>query len=277
MSDVIHYHGGPIWGHKGEIAKSVWHNSGAFVSYIRPDQLKLALEVSPSVVLDNGAFSAWRRGVDIDWLKFWTFVDEYADRLDWWIVPDVVDGDEFDNDALIAQTPAGLRKRAAPVWHLHESIDRLKRLCDQFDRVCLGSSGEYARPKSSAWHQRIFDALNAISDGAGRLPCQLHGLRMLDKDILSEYPLSSADSTNLARNVPLDGSFPNGPSCKFARAKILKNRIEQAIPPKFWNSGLRSIQPWQVKTQKVKTNDKRFDLRPIDHPDQLSLFGDPAG
>jgi hypothetical protein len=49
----------------------------------------------------------------------------------------------------------------APVWHLHESLDRLRRLCDYTNRVCFGSSGAYAT-------RRVEEAFNAISDPAGR-------------------------------------------------------------------------------------------------------------
>jgi hypothetical protein len=53
----------------------------------------------------------------------------------------------------------------APVWHLHESLDRLRRLCDYTNRVCFGSSGAYAtfRPLF-----RVEDLVDGAAGDAGR-------------------------------------------------------------------------------------------------------------
>jgi hypothetical protein len=58
---------------------------------------------------------------------------------------------------------------------------------------------------------------------------KLHGLRMLNKDIFMHVPLSSADSTNVARNIGIDKAW-NGsayaPASKETRAAVLVERIE---------------------------------------------------
>ncbi|MDI8978138.1 MFS transporter, partial [Salmonella enterica subsp. enterica serovar Lubbock] len=41
-----------------------------------------------------------------------------------------------DNDALIAKLPRCFKDKAAPVWHLHESLHRLVELCREWPRVC---------------------------------------------------------------------------------------------------------------------------------------------
>lgn len=254
MARVVHYHGGPIWGLKGEVAKIAWAGAGAFVSYHRPDQLELALTAAAKVWLDNGAFSVWKKGIEIDWNEFWAFAEKYIDRLDAWVVPDVIEGSERDNDLLIEQCPNHMKKGAVPVWHMHESLERLLRLAEDWPRIAFGSSGEYSRPKSAPWHSRIAEAFDCLANADGSIPVYVHMMRGLDRDILSEYPFRSGDSTNLARNVPLDSSFPRGPSCKLERAKIIKERIEQSSPPKIWLGGLRSIQTWQNKVVKQKVS-----------------------
>lgn len=58
---------------------------------------------------------------------------------------------------------------------------------------------------------------------------KIHGLRMLNKDIFTHVPLSSADSTNVARNIGIDKSWvgsPYAPASKETRTQVLVERIE---------------------------------------------------
>lgn len=58
---TTHYHGGPLWG-GDELLKALYRNTGALISYARPDQIKKIAEIRCKLVLDNGAFSTWRNG-----------------------------------------------------------------------------------------------------------------------------------------------------------------------------------------------------------------------
>lgn len=52
---------------------------------------------------------------------------------------------------------------------------------------------------------------------------------MLNKDIFTHVPLSSADSTNVARNIGIDKSWvgsPYAPASKETRTQVLVERIE---------------------------------------------------
>ena len=70
----------------------------------------------------------------------------------------------------------------------------------------------------------------------GRPLCRLHGLRMLSVEIYRHLPLSSADSTNVARNIGLDGRWRGAyqPSNKAMRAAILTQRIESHNSASEW-------------------------------------------
>ena len=200
---TIHFHGSPIWGAKGKIARIAHTGSGAFVSFERPDQIRLAFDCADTVCIDNGAFSKFNSGKVQDWNDYYDrFIPKWFDndKLRFFVIPDDITGDECDNDKLISQLPQDLKKKAAPVWHMHESIDRLIRLCENWEWVCLGSSGEFASVRSAAWKARIREAFLTIKNL--ELPTKLHGLRMLDGRVLGNYPLDSADSTNLACNIP---------------------------------------------------------------------------
>lgn len=199
---VHHYHGTPIWGQSGKVLRLAVTGAGAFVSFARMDQIKACFEHAEKIGFDNGAFSAWKRGIIIDWSKFYRKVEELYDndKLEFFVIPDVIEGGETDNDDLISKLPAHLRGKAAPVWHLHESIERLVELCENWPRVCFGSSGEYAVIRTKQWHQRMMQAFGEIYIRRG-LQTKIHGLRMLDGRIVGNYPLHTADSTNLACNV----------------------------------------------------------------------------
>lgn len=251
---IHHYHGSPIWGAKGEVCKIAVSGAGSFVSYARPDQIELSLKHAGMVSIDNGAFSHWKKG-DGD-KKFWT--DFYAwlmryyhnPKVNFFVIPDVVEGGEEENDKLIRELPSMFKGKAVPVWHLHESLERLVKLCEEWPRVCFGSSGQYAVIRTAAWHQRMKDAFTEIYIKR-QLRTKIHGLRMLDGRVLGNYPLDTADSTNLACNVPkFDVKYPeltraireaecnsklNDKELKEVilkgRCAVLKNTIEKVMPP----------------------------------------------
>jgi hypothetical protein len=168
------------------------------VSFADPRDIEVCHEIGESVMLDNGAFSRWRQGKPTDWPGYYGWCDRWLDHWTTWaVIPDVIDGDEGQNDVLIAEWPFG--DRGAPVWHLHESLERLARLCSEWPLVCLGSSGEYATPGAPAWHRRMADVMRIACDDRGRPVTRLHMLRGLGF-AGGPYPFYSADSTNVARN-----------------------------------------------------------------------------
>lgn len=244
---MIHYHGLPIW--PNTAAARTINNGHAFVSFHRPDQLGLVLECASSFAVDNGAFSAWKSGEPItDWRLFYEWVAELHryPSFDFAVIPDVIDGDEAANDALIETWP--WRERAphvgAPVWHLHESLERLERLALTWPRICLGSSGDFASIGTQAWWNRMAEAMDVVCDREGKPVCKLHGLRMLNPEIFSRFPFASADSTNIAQNVGIDLKWKGTylPVNKDARAQVLRERIEATQSLTFWDRAVSPVQ-----------------------------------
>lgn len=196
---MIHYHGTPV-----NPKEKLFELRGRCfcVSFYDPRQVLACHQIGQSVMLDNGAFSAWASGQSPDWDAYHRWCEPWLDyHTTWAVIPDVIDGDENDNDRLVERWPHG--RRGAPVWHLHESLKRLERLCHEWPRVCLGSSGEYSQPGSDRWHRRMISAFNRIAPN-GKVPCWIHMLRGLDF-AGGFYPFASADSTNIARNHHRDG------------------------------------------------------------------------
>lgn len=231
---MIHYHGSPM-GNTIDAARFFAGRHG-LVSFYRPDDLAIIAEVCQSFALDNGAFSAWRKGETIDFDKYTEWVELWHRHpgFDWAAIPDVIDGTEKDNDALLDQWPDELS--GVPVWHMHESIDRFKELCSRFRAVAIGSSGVWSQPASIGWWKRIHEAMKAVCDDKGRPTAKLHGMRMLDPTIFTQLPLSSADSTNAVVNSGDTKKWgPYRPPSGAQRADVIASRVEAHQSAPTWN------------------------------------------
>jgi len=231
---MIHYHGTPIGGSRQDAARFL-AGRHALVPYPRRDDLGIVAEACQSFVFDSGAFSVWKKGGRLDVDGYTRWVDDWHRHpgFDWALIPDVIDGDEHDNDRLIESWPAHLQ--GVPVWHLHEPIERLERLAKEWRSVALGSSGQWSSPGTDGWWRRINCAMTAICDDLGRPACRLHGLRMLDPAIFSQLPFASADSTNAAVNggsISRFGMYT--PPTAGQRASVIADRIESHNSSPTW-------------------------------------------
>lgn len=233
---MIRYHGTPLTPVSAMLES--FKGRHAMVSFDRPDQIAEACEVCQSVVLDNGAFSAWKKGERHDFEGYVAWADQWTKHpaVEWCVIPDVIDGNEEDNDALLAAWPLR-RDWSVPVYHFHESMDRLSRLVGSYSRVALGSSGEFAEIGTPRWWTRMAEIMELCCDTDGLPLIKLHGLRMLDTGIFSRVPLASADSTNVARNIGIDSRWKGTylPRSKLSKALILMNNVEDHVAAYRWN------------------------------------------
>lgn len=234
---MIHYHGTPIGGKRQDAARFLMGRH-ALVPFPRQEDVGIVADVCQGFVFDNGAFSVWKRGEELDVNGYTAWVREWCRHpgFQWALIPDVIEGDETDNDAHVEDwRQAGLALYGVPVWHLHESLDRLTRLAAEWQTVALGSSGQWPTPGAGCWWHRIAEAMSAICDDHGRPMCRLHGLRMLDPEIFTHLPLASADSTNAAINcgsLSRYGSYV--PPTAAQRAAVIAERIEAHNSAPAW-------------------------------------------
>jgi hypothetical protein len=210
---MIHYHGTPI-SPRAQLMRMAGRH--LCVSYAQPQDLEAGLQIMQSLMFDNGAFSTWRRGLPFDEDGYIAWLAPILAHPHWAVVPDVIDGDEAANDAMLRRWPYG-RELGAPVWHMHESLSRLVHLSRTWPRVCIGSSAQFATIGTPAWCARMDAAFNALARRHQRLPW-IHGLRMLGQ-ASGPWPLASADSTNVAQNWKRDYGCAE---CKAARIDIVQ-------------------------------------------------------
>jgi len=187
------------------------------VSYATRDKLGSQLDQAIDLVgedgillVDNGAFSYHQKGVDTagdDYVEaYGAWANEILDRCPQAIavLPDVIGGTEEQNAQLVRETMTMFDTgRAMPIWHMHESIAYLVYLCETFEYVGFGSSGEYWQVGTDKWHARVRQAIAAIdqwvedSEGAYVRP-RIHMMRAQSQAHL--YDFDSSDSTNVAVN-----------------------------------------------------------------------------
>lgn len=250
---MIQYHGTPIGGTTLD-AEYFLLGQHALVPYTYPQHLHIVQECCASFVLDNGAYTIWRKGgkLDVDGYIEWCEGIYRHPGFDWALIPDVIDGSEAENDAMLNDWPGHIN--GVPVYHIHESLERAERL-SSWPIVALGSSGQWSDPGSDNWWMRMNEVRRAFCDSDGVPRCKLHGLRMLDPAIFTHLPLHSADSCNAARNglrngTRLDPKFRSG---------------EGSIITAWRNRLHNSVRTWKPK--KIgRSPATLFDLQCCDEP-----------
>lgn len=228
---MLHYHGTPIGGSRQDTARFLIGRH-ALVPFGRIDDIGAVSNYCQSFILDNGAYSHWKAGKgEVDFFEYykWCYSLYQHPGFDWCLIPDVIDGTEQNNVELVMKwVRIGSKVKGVPIWHLHESLDYLEWLVNAFEIVALGSSGIWSSPGTKSWWKRMSDAMKVICDEEGRPKCKLHGLRMLDPEIFTKLPLSSADSTNAAVNSGSLSRFGMYmPPTSSQRAAVIADRIEQ--------------------------------------------------
>lgn len=197
------YHGTPLTPRAALMALGP---RGYCVSFYRPDDVEAVEAISPAIMYDNGAFSFWmaalRQGADpmeagrSDWSDYFEWLETRLFQPGRWaIIPDRPAAPSQLNDGLLNDWPFG-RSKGAPVWHMDGPLDRLARLCERYDRVCLGWIGDPKKePVGCDAYRRRMDEVAALF--GNRWPV-LHMLRGVA--VGGMYPFESADSTSCAQN-----------------------------------------------------------------------------
>ena len=134
----------------------------AFVSaYMHPEQLAECIELvgeNEILILDNGAFTAWKKGITLDaawWDGFYAWANAAMDKCPnaVCVIPDVINGDEASNLQLIADAIKGGKikypERAMAIWHMNESFDQLEKLFRIFNFVTSAAAARLTLPRTN--------------------------------------------------------------------------------------------------------------------------------
>ena len=210
---MIKYYGTPLTPNR--VFDEVFENGrNCLIPFPNPQNLKRAKELCEKIIIDNGAFTLWRKGGVIDWNEYYNWIKDHLNEIEFYFIPDVIDGTEEENDDLIVEFFKKFRsnisvnpmlKKGVPIWHINESLERLEKMMKSFDYIAIGSAGEFAQLGTHKWHKRMDEAMRVICDEDGYPKVKVHMLRCLDPKIFTRYPFESGDSTSLAQNHTRDG------------------------------------------------------------------------
>lgn len=200
---TVHYHGLPL---TPTVMALDLAGRNVCISYATKinSQVEMCLELMQSIMFDNGAFSFYRDGRELDLNGYYDWIEPNLGHPHWAVVPDVIDGTVEQQRNLLKTWPYS-KNLGAAVWHLGLPLDYLKELADEWPRICLGSSGEYWDIGSSKWKRRMDEASNVIQGMYN--PPWVHGLRMLNQAPKYGW-LASADSVNVSRNYKRNLQMP---------------------------------------------------------------------
>lgn len=192
------FHGTPIT--PKEVFELSMIGKNCLIPWFDPRDLFRALEICNKVIIDNSAYSIHNSGKKVNWNDFYEWIQPFKDKIEFFFIPDVIDGTEKENNLLINDYFNRNEKKGVPVWHVDESIDRLEYLMSLFDYIAIGSSGEYWELNTYKWNRKMDLAMRTICDENGKPKVKIHMLRCLKHEIFLKYPFYSGDSTNLAQN-----------------------------------------------------------------------------
>jgi hypothetical protein len=167
------------------------------VSHASPQDVTRVHQIGQSVMLDNGAFSKFTKGKATDWNAYFEWCDPWLDYpTTWAVIPDEIAAGSQEQDALIREWPHG--EKGAPVWHTGEPLERFWRLCDEWPKVCVGSTDEHWEVLGDPWRARMDEAFNGLAQRHKRMPWvhMLRGMQLATE----AYPFASLDSTDIGRN-----------------------------------------------------------------------------
>lgn len=175
---------------------------------LNPMTLKNPKQQQPRIMLDSGAYSAWKQGVEIDIEKYIDYIKDNAERLDTYVNLDVIPGkpnvprtlDEVEASAKASYKNLQIMKRAGlnpiPVFHMGERLYWLDRLIkDGHDYIGISPAADEHAAAIIVWLDEVF---STITDDQGRATIKTHGFGVASFDIMKRYPWHTCDATSWA-------------------------------------------------------------------------------
>jgi len=230
------YHGTPIT--PNAAFDAVMCGRGACVSFYRPDQINRIERICPFIMYDPGTASPWfaamRRGEEWDYTEqdprpYYAWLEQRIYMPGRWaIIYDVPGAPSQYNDGFLDDFPFG-RSRGAPVWHMDGPLERLGRLADRYDRLCLGWIGDPKRePVGCDRYRKRMDEADKFFAGDWPVAHQLRGIA-----VAGDYPhVLSTDATSLGQNghrhdwLDNTASLFDGPRAKWFGRSSYADRLE---------------------------------------------------
>jgi hypothetical protein len=167
-----------------------------------------------TLLLDSGAFSAWRRDISISIDEYVEFIKRNKELIFAYVNMDVIPGSK----GKLIRTHESVERSARlsyenlqrikdkglnpiPVFHQGENFDWLERLID--DKESYIGISPYLRSHPNELHRWLDRCFGILAKRQGKKPIKTHGFGATGPNLLLRYPWTTVDSTSWA----LKGGF----------------------------------------------------------------------
>lgn len=134
------------------------------------------------ILLDSGAFSCWKRKIKITLEKYCEFILEK--KIKKYINLDVIGNHDETEQNLNDMIKNGLNP--IPVFHYGTDINKLKKIVDNYDYICLGGTVGLKTHQRCEFFNKIFNNFPKT---------KFHGLGVTDPKLIKKYNFYSIDSS----------------------------------------------------------------------------------
>ncbi len=179
-----------------------------------------------SIILDSGAFAAWKNGTYIDRKKYVDYCIKWKDKIDFFVNLDVIPGRYEKNrkkprrysEAILRNAaelgyknykymvsrmePEGIsRDRIIQVYHMWEPLDILERMVEEDGSTYIGLSPSNAKGVTYNDKKEFLESCMPYVLENGKPKVKLHAFGVSSWRLMKDFPWYSVDSAAWAINA----------------------------------------------------------------------------
>jgi hypothetical protein len=165
------------------------------------------VDLQVKLLLDSGAFGAWKRGISIGINEYVSFIKRNKDLIHSYVNMDVIPGEKgkqtksseaLEHSAQLSYNNLQRIKdkglHPIPVFHQGESFKWLERLIDNREPYIGISPWHRITTYMFPWLDHCFELIAKYQDK--KQPIKTHGFGVASPNLLLRYPWTTTDSTN---------------------------------------------------------------------------------
>jgi len=183
---------------------------------------RFSLKDAPGIMLDSGAYTVWNveGTVSLDAYIAYVLEGPFAKYFTEVVALDVIGDAKASYENAMEMERQGVN--VVPVFHYGEPLKYLRKYCQQWEKVGLGSMNAPTRAARTHWRDSVFNYA---------YPHKFHSFGYASEPLLQKYPFQSADSTSWITGGPRWGRWDcdlSGAAKGFGRIRGAEARA--AIP-----------------------------------------------
>jgi len=187
-------------------------------------------------LLDSGAFSMFS-GIKVDIKEY---VDKYIEFINKYDIKNFFELDLYEligtkeTEELRKYIEDKTKKLTIPVWHIYLGTDYYKKLCNDYNYIAIGASGQH----DSKWTRKDPDKLKKLVQYANSKKVRVHGLGYTNHKGLSEIPFYSVDSTSWLSGNRFGSVY------EFKNNKMSKHLKPEGMRVKTYETAKNNFDQW---------------------------------